>query len=132
MCLSYIQSKMPGCVPRKYKKYLVRPSPPYSAQQCQYQVLTGNDGNLYKSTSNYRGIHTWKLVRGYAKTTDPRVRIYSRRKRIRSGRKKNSRRKRKISKKISRKISRRKRKISRKISRRKRKISRRKRSRSRK
>jgi len=44
------------------KKYAKRPSPPFPANQCHGQTMEGNDGTMYKSVPDKRGIHTWKKV----------------------------------------------------------------------
>ena len=49
-----------GCARVTQKKYASRPSPPFHASACQNQVMAGNDGTLYKSTPDKRGVYTWK------------------------------------------------------------------------
>jgi uncharacterized protein YjbI with pentapeptide repeats len=49
-----------GCVKQTQKKYLDRPSPPYSAADCCGMTLPGNDGKLYTSVANAKGICAWK------------------------------------------------------------------------
>lgn len=49
-----------GCVKQTQKKYLERPSPPYSAADCCGMTLPGNDGKLYTSVANAKGICAWK------------------------------------------------------------------------
>jgi len=51
------------CVAQTLKKYRERPSPPYSAADCCGMTLTGNDGKLYTSVANVKGICTWKPVK---------------------------------------------------------------------
>ena len=53
---------MSGCVRSTRKKYAKRPSPPFPANQCHGQTMEGNDGTMYKSVPDKRGIHTWKKV----------------------------------------------------------------------
>jgi hypothetical protein len=43
----------------KQKKYRDRDSPPFSANQLCNAILKGNDGKVYKSTKNTKGICTW-------------------------------------------------------------------------
>jgi len=49
------------CVKQTQKKYLERPSPPYSAADCCGMVLAGNDGKMYVSVPNAKGVCAWKL-----------------------------------------------------------------------
>ena len=49
------------CVRQTQKKYLERPSPPYSAADCCGMALQGNDGKMYVSVANAKGICAWKL-----------------------------------------------------------------------
>lgn len=49
-----------SCVRRTEKKYLVRPGPPYSAQECPSMLQIGNDGKVYQSLPNAKGIFQWK------------------------------------------------------------------------
>jgi hypothetical protein len=44
-------------------KYTSRPSPPYPANACCGRVMSGNDGQLYKSVSDKNGVCHWKLVK---------------------------------------------------------------------
>jgi len=46
----------------KKSKYLNRPSPPHPANQHCGEVKKGNDGKMYKSVPNKKGICTWKKV----------------------------------------------------------------------
>lgn len=46
------------------KKYRTRPSPPKSAQACKNVLSVGNDGGLYVSKANKKGIHRWQKVGG--------------------------------------------------------------------
>ena len=50
-----------GCVKQTQKKYLERPSPPYSAADCCGMKMQGNDGKLYTSVANAKGVCAWKL-----------------------------------------------------------------------
>lgn len=59
---------MLGCVRSTHKKYAKRPSPPYPANKCKGQTMKGNDGGMYKSVSDKRGIHTWKKIGTASKT----------------------------------------------------------------
>lgn len=47
------------CVRQTHKRYTSRPSPPYHAKDCAGKVLTGNDGEQYKSTANKNGVFVW-------------------------------------------------------------------------
>jgi uncharacterized protein YjbI with pentapeptide repeats len=49
------------CVRQTQKKYLERPSPPYSAADCCGMALQGNDGKMYVSVANAKGICAWKI-----------------------------------------------------------------------
>ena len=44
--------KVYNCVKLTDKKYTERPSPPYSANECERQIKKGNDGNKWISQSN--------------------------------------------------------------------------------
>lgn len=48
------------CDTQSQKKYTERPSPPYPANECCGEEKIGNDGKLYRSEKNARGICTWK------------------------------------------------------------------------
>ena len=58
------KSKRKGCTEQPSSKYSNRPSPPYSANECQGMIRIGNDGKAYASTGNRNGVHTWKLWKG--------------------------------------------------------------------
>jgi hypothetical protein len=45
-------------------KYTTRDSPPFPANQCCGETKRGNDGKMYRSVPNYRGICTWRKGRG--------------------------------------------------------------------
>ena len=51
------------CVKQTQKKYLERPSPPYSAADCCGMTLEGNDGKSYISVANAKGVCAWKVVK---------------------------------------------------------------------
>jgi CRISPR/Cas system CMR-associated protein Cmr1 (group 7 of RAMP superfamily) len=63
---------MPGCVASTRKKYMSRPSPSYPANECQGEKKQGNDGFMYTSVSNKRGIYTWKRNSGTRKNSQRR------------------------------------------------------------
>lgn len=48
------------CVRRTSKKYLSRPSPPYSAQECCGKKMVGNNGKTWISIKDARGICHWR------------------------------------------------------------------------
>jgi hypothetical protein len=50
------------CKKSSIKKYRSRPGPPYPAQNCQYSIRAGNDGNIYRSIPNKNGVFSWKKV----------------------------------------------------------------------
>jgi hypothetical protein len=50
---------MPACIEQKTKKYLSRGSPPYSAMKCKDLTKKGNDGAMYVSKPDKRGIYRW-------------------------------------------------------------------------
>ena len=50
---------MPRCIEQKTKKYLSRGSPPYSAMDCKDSTKKGNDGAMYVSKPDKRGIYHW-------------------------------------------------------------------------
>lgn len=53
-----------GCVQQKLKKYVERPSPPFPANECCGEVMQGNDGGMYISKANVKGICQWKPFKG--------------------------------------------------------------------
>ena len=57
-----------SCVKQTTKKYTSRPSPPYPANECQGLTKTGNDGQLYQSVANIKGVFQWKLTTKTTKT----------------------------------------------------------------
>ena len=50
------------CVMQTTKKYISRPSPPYPANKCCGQIMTGNDGSKYESIQKTTGMCAWKKV----------------------------------------------------------------------
>lgn len=48
------------CIEQTTAKYRNRKSPPYPANQCCGQILEGNDGQVYISKANVKGICTWR------------------------------------------------------------------------
>ena len=56
-----VASTNPKCIKQTQKKYLERPSPPYSATDCPGMTLPGNDGKVYVSVANAKGVYAWKL-----------------------------------------------------------------------
>jgi hypothetical protein len=48
-----------GCRRQYTKKYVTRGSPPYPANECAEMIMKGNDGDIYQSRSDYRGIFKW-------------------------------------------------------------------------
>jgi hypothetical protein len=50
------------CKKQNTKKYSKRDSPPYSAQDCKGKQKKGNDGKLYQSEPDKRGIYRWKPI----------------------------------------------------------------------
>jgi hypothetical protein len=52
---------MPACIKQTAKKYKGRPGPPYSAQDCKGRTLKGNNGKMYVSRPDKRGIYKWVL-----------------------------------------------------------------------
>jgi hypothetical protein len=46
----------------KTHKYEMRNSPPYPANDNCDKIMTGNDGNKYKSIPNKNGICTWRQI----------------------------------------------------------------------
>ena len=47
---------------QKQAKYQNRPSPPYKANKYCGKTMEGNDGNMYKSVKNAKGICQWKKI----------------------------------------------------------------------
>ena len=48
-----------GCTKQEASKYAARGSPPYPANECQGEMMTGNDGELYVSKPNKNGVYRW-------------------------------------------------------------------------
>jgi hypothetical protein len=53
-----------GCVQQTTRKYTTRPSPPYPGNECPGQTRVGNDGNMWVSRADSRGVYTWKRMEG--------------------------------------------------------------------
>lgn len=53
-----------GCVRQSLAKYEDRPSPPYPANECCGEIKKGNDGRMYISKANVKGICQWKPFKG--------------------------------------------------------------------
>lgn len=53
---------MVSCKKVTLKKYTNRPSPPYHANDCKGKTLEGNDGAMYISIADKRGVYTWKCL----------------------------------------------------------------------
>jgi hypothetical protein len=51
-----------GPLKRTAKKYNIRPSPPYPANEYCGKKMKGNDGAWYESRKNKAGVCSWKLV----------------------------------------------------------------------
>lgn len=54
---------MNRCRKEKSFKYTSRRTPSYSANKCKSMKKKGNDGKLYKSVSNKRGVYRWIKIR---------------------------------------------------------------------
>jgi WD40 repeat protein len=52
---------MSSCKKATTKKYLKRKGPPYHAKDCKGSVKSGNDGKLYISSPDKRGVYKWVL-----------------------------------------------------------------------
>jgi len=55
----YRWTKVNGCIKSTLKKYTKRPSPPYPANECKNLKKKGNDGNIWISKLNKRGVYRW-------------------------------------------------------------------------
>ena len=55
-------SSKPKCVEQFGKKYLIRDSPPYPANECCGELMEGKYGQMYKSVPNKKGICRWNKV----------------------------------------------------------------------
>lgn len=65
--------KVWNCVKLTDKKYTERPSPPYSANECERQIKKGNDGNKWISMSNELGVCKWiKYTKEYKEKLEKR------------------------------------------------------------
>ena len=65
--------KVWNCVKLTDKKYIERPSPPYSANECEGQIKKGYDGNKWISISNEIGVCRWiKYTKEYKETLEKR------------------------------------------------------------
>ena len=68
---------MGGCVRITLKKYAKRPSPPFHAGDCKGETKKGNDGRIYTSVPDKRGVYTWKVSGNAPKTRKaPKGRMY--------------------------------------------------------
>ena len=54
---------MTRCRKETSYKYIIRNSPPYSANKCKSLKKKGNDGFFYKSVPNKRGVYRWIKVK---------------------------------------------------------------------
>ena len=59
------------------KKYRLRPSPPFPANQCRGQIMEGNDGLRYISSRNINGIHIWRKVDRASNSKYPRTKKFT-------------------------------------------------------
>jgi hypothetical protein len=65
--------KVWNCVKLTDKKHTERPSPPYSANECDRQIKKGNDGNKWISMSNELGVCKWiKYTKEYKEKLEKR------------------------------------------------------------
>jgi hypothetical protein len=55
-------SRRGRCVRQTSARYTTRGSPPFPANQCRGETKRGNDGTMFRSTPNIRGICTWRKV----------------------------------------------------------------------
>jgi len=63
------------CRKKTTKKYALRPGPPYPANEagCRGRRKRGNDGKMYASEPDERGVHQWKQVARRSRSrTSPR------------------------------------------------------------
>ena len=54
-------SSSSSCAKQTTKKYTERPSPPFPAAECPGSVKKGNNGKMYESIANVKGVYAWKL-----------------------------------------------------------------------
>jgi hypothetical protein len=92
---------MSGCKPQFTKKYLSRPSPNFPANKCRGQSLVGQDGHMYRSKSDSRGIYRWSKI--HIGNLD-----FLNKKPLKKTRKVSKKKTRKVSKKKTRKVSKKK------------------------
>jgi len=59
---TYKKSKS-ECVRQHRSKYIKRKSPPFPANKCKNQYRAGNDGLLWFSKANIKGVHRWVLIK---------------------------------------------------------------------
>lgn len=50
------------CIKQTTKKYTQRKRPPFPAEDCKGMRMKGNDGKLYESRLNDKGVYTWRIV----------------------------------------------------------------------
>ena len=50
----------PACKPLEGEKYRSRPSPSCHAADCPNQMADGNDGRVYISVANEKGVYKWQ------------------------------------------------------------------------
>jgi hypothetical protein len=90
------------------KKYLDRPSPPISANENCGATAQGNDGQMYVSVANIKGICRWVLLKepsGNQKTSRKVTRKASKKVTRKASRKASRKSSRKSSRKVTRKSS---------------------------
>lgn len=56
-----------GCTRQYTKKYRIRGSPPYPANECRNARKKGNDGRWYRSTAASNGVCRWVVEKGQNK-----------------------------------------------------------------
>jgi hypothetical protein len=93
--------KVWNCVKLTDKKHTERPSPPYSAKECERQIKKGNDGNRWLSVSNEIGVCKWvkytkeykeKLEKRYKEEHEAKLKWQAKRDKRRGSKKKSKRR----------------------------------------
>lgn len=72
-------SRRGRCVRQTSARYTTRGSPPFPANQCCGETKRGNDGAMYRSIPNIRGICTWRKAASNGSRVRSRARQRSRR-----------------------------------------------------
>ena len=61
---------MVRCRKETSRKYIKRKSPSFGANKCKYKMKRGNNGLMYKSVPNKKGVFRWIKIKKRQKKED--------------------------------------------------------------